>query len=100
MRIVMVGAGVAGCVMARKLSRLAGVEVICLERVARDDHSQSGTGLNGGPNAVKALKLVDPALAAAITQASFPWTTWRISLTDSTELFNLKFKDFAGGRGG
>ena len=46
MRIVIVGAGVAGCVMARKLSRLDGVEVICLERVAPDDHSEAGTGLN------------------------------------------------------
>ena len=99
MRIVIVGAGVAGCVMARKLSQLAGVEVICLERVARDDHSEAGTGLNVGPNAVKALKLTDPELADAITQASFPWATWRISLTDGTELFNLKLKDVAEGPG-
>ena len=61
MRIVIVGAGVAGCVMARKLSRLEGVEVTCLERVQRDDHSEAGTGLNVGPNAVKALTSVDPA---------------------------------------
>jgi salicylate hydroxylase len=99
MRIVIVGAGVAGCVMARKLSRLKGVEVICLERVARDDHSEAGTGLNVGPNAVKALKLADPSLADAITKASFAWTTWRISLTDGTELFNLKLRDVAEGPG-
>ena len=95
MRIVIVGAGVAGSVMARKLSRLDGVEVICLERVAGDDHSEAGTGLNVGPNAVKALKLADPELAAAVTQASFVWTTWRISLTDGTELFNLRLADVA-----
>jgi salicylate hydroxylase len=99
MRIVIVGAGVAGCVMARKLSQLDGVEVICLERVARDDHSEAGTGLNIGPNAVKALKFADPDLADAITRASFPWTSWRISLTDGTELFNLKLKDVADGPG-
>ena len=52
MQIVIVGAGVAGCVMARKLSQLAGVEVICLERVARDDHSEAGTGLTGSCGAV------------------------------------------------
>jgi salicylate hydroxylase len=28
-----------------------------------------------------------------ITQASFAWTTWRISLTDGTALFNLSLKD-------
>ena len=99
MRIVIVGAGVAGCVMARKLSRLDGVEVICLERVAPDDHSEAGTGLNIGPNAVKALRLSDPDLAEAITQASFAWKSWRISLTDGTELFNLKLGDVADGPG-
>src|SRR5271154_3544755 len=99
MRIVIVGAGVAGCVMTRRLARLDGVEVICLERVARDDHSEAGTGLNVGPNAVKALKLADPGLAAAITQASFAWTTWRISLTDGTVLFDLPLADVADGPG-
>src|SRR3569832_1948623 len=99
MRIVIVGAGVAGCVMARKLSRLDGVEVICLERVAPDDHSEAGTGLNIGPNAVKALTLSDPELAEAITDASFAWKNWRSSLTDGTELFNLNLKDVAAHHG-
>lgn len=99
MRIVIVGAGVAGCVMARRLSLLPGAEVICLERVARDDHSEAGTGLNVGPNAVKALKLVDPELVEAITEASFLWTSWRISLTDGTELFDLRLADVAENSG-
>ncbi len=50
MRIVIVGAGIAGCIMARGLAKLPGAEVICLERVTQDDHSESGTGLNIGPN--------------------------------------------------
>lgn len=33
LRIVIVGAGVAGCIVARSLARCAGVEVTCLERV-------------------------------------------------------------------
>ena len=99
MRIVIVGAGVAGCVTARKLSQLDGVEVTCLERVAPNDHSEAGTGLNVGPNAVNALSLADPALADAITRASFSWINWRISLTDGTELFNLKLRDVASGPG-
>ena len=89
MRIVIIGAGVAGSIMARRLSRLEGVEVTCLERVASDDHSEAGTGLNVGPNAVKALRAVDPELTEAITQASFTWKSWRISLTDGTVLFDL-----------
>lgn len=99
MRIVIVGAGVAGCVMARQLSKLPDVEVVCLERVAADDHSESGTGLNVGPNAVKALGAIDPDLAQKITQASFPWTNWRISLTDGRVLFDLPLADVADGPG-
>jgi salicylate hydroxylase len=99
MRIAIVGAGVAGCVMARRLALLNGVEVICLERVVRDDHSEAGTGLNIGPNAVKALTAVDPELAERITQASYPWHNWRISLTDGTVLFDLPLGKVAEGPG-
>jgi salicylate hydroxylase len=99
MRIVIVGAGVAGCVMARRLARLSGVEVTCLERVARDDHSEAGTGLNIGPNAVKALKTIDPDLADSITRNSFVWRNWRISLTDGTVLFDLPLSEVADGPG-
>jgi len=95
MRIVIVGAGVAGSVMARRLSLLPGAEVTCLERVGRDHHSEAGTGLNIGPNAVKALKLTDPELARLVTQSSLPWASWRISLTDGTELLNLKLAEVA-----
>jgi salicylate hydroxylase len=95
MRIVIIGAGVAGCVMARSLSRLDGVEVTCLERVAMDDHSEAGTGLNVGPNAVKALTSVDPELAHDITRASYVWRNWRISLTDGSVLFDLPLADVA-----
>lgn len=99
MRIVIVGAGVAGCVMARQLAKLPDVEVICLERVAADDHSESGTGLNVGPNAVKALAEVDPDLGKKITEASFTWRNWRISLTDGRVLFDLALADVADGPG-
>ena len=99
MRVVIIGAGVAGCVMARRLSLLDGVEVVCLERVTRDDHSEAGTGLNVGPNAVKALTALDPELAEAVTQASFTWTNWRISLTDGTVLFDLPLAEVAEGPG-
>src|SRR5947199_8127321 len=99
MRIVIIGAGVAGCVMARRLALLDGIEVICLERVTQDDHSEAGTGLNVGPNAVKALKAIDPELADCITQASYLWHNWRISLTDGTVLFDLPLADVADGPG-
>src|SRR6202022_1694500 len=99
MRIVIVGAGVAGCVMARRLAQLDGVDVICLERVTQDDHSEAGTGLNVGPNAVKAVKAIDPELADRITEASYLWHNWRISLTDGTVLFDLPLTKVAEGPG-
>jgi salicylate hydroxylase len=99
MRIVIIGAGVAGCVMARRLSLLDSIDVTCLERVSRDDHSEAGTGLNVGPNAVKAVKAIDPELAGMVTAASYLWRNWRISLTDGTVLFDVPLTDVADGPG-
>ena len=99
LRIVIVGAGVAGAVLACGLGGLPGVEITCLERVGRGDHQNAGTGLNIGPNAVKALTAADPALAAAVTEASLPWRSWRTSLTDGHELFHLQLADLADGPG-
>ncbi|WP_051356494.1 FAD-dependent oxidoreductase [Azorhizobium doebereinerae] len=99
MKVGIVGAGVAGCIMARSLARVPGLDVTCLERVAPDDQSEAGTGLNIGPNAVKALTAHDPELAAAITEAAFAWKTWRISLTGGRELFHLPLADVAAHEG-
>lgn len=99
MRIVIVGAGVAGCIMARTLSRLPGVEAICLERVAQGDHAESGTGLNIGPNARLALQSHDPVLTGMISAAGLPWRNWRISLTDGTVLFDLPLSQVADNDG-
>jgi salicylate hydroxylase len=96
---VIVGAGVAGCIMARSLARLPGVEVTCLERVTRDDHSESGTGLNIGPNAVASMQMHDPQLAQAITDAAFPWRDWKISLVDGRLLFDLPLSRVANNDG-
>ncbi len=99
MRIVIVGAGVAGCIVAKSLSRLPGVEVICLERVSADDQSDSGTGLNIGPNSVRALQWRDPDLLARMDAASFKWESWRTSLTDGTVLFHLPLSQVANSPG-
>ena len=94
-RIAIVGAGVAGAVLARSLGTIPDLDVVCLERVGAGDHQNAGTGLNIGPNAVKALIACDPALAADITAASLPWQSWRTSLTDGRELFYLPLADVA-----
>jgi salicylate hydroxylase len=63
--------------------------VVCLERAEHEDQSESGTGLNIGPNGVQALWAHAPSLAASIANASFPWRGWKVSLTDGTLLFDL-----------
>ncbi|RYY96568.1 MAG: FAD-dependent monooxygenase, partial [Comamonadaceae bacterium] len=57
MKIVIIGAGVAGAVLARGLATVPGIELLCLERVQPGDHAEAGTGLNVGPNAIKALRI-------------------------------------------
>lgn len=99
MRIVIVGAGVAGCIAAKRLSKLPGVEVVCLERVSSNDQSDSGTGLNIGPNSVRALQWHDPELLAQMDATSFAWESWRTSLTDGTVLFHLPLSKVADNPG-
>jgi len=99
MKVVVVGAGVAGCIVARALAALPGVEVTCLEQVVADDHSESGTGLNIGPNGLKALQRHSAELADAVLAESFLWHNWRISLTDGTVLFDLPLKNVADNPG-
>lgn len=89
LKVVIVGAGVAGAILARRLAQLPALSVTCLERVEPDDHSEAGTGLNVGPNAIKALSVCDPALAKAVVAESLPWHSWQVALADGTVLFDL-----------
>lgn len=89
MRIVIVGAGVAGSIMARALGMQAGLEVTCLEQGAPADHAASSVGLALGPNAIKALHLRDPLQASAIGEAGLPWDRWRMSLCSGEVLADL-----------
>lgn len=99
MKIVIIGAGVAGAVLARRLAAVPGVDVTCLERVQPDDHAEAGTGLNVGPNAIKALRLADPALSAQVEAASLPWARWTTALADGTPLFDLPLAQVADNPG-
>jgi len=99
MKIVIIGAGVAGAILARRLARLPGVELHCLERVGPGDHAEAGTGLNVGPNAIKALRLADAELAARVEAASLPWRHWQVSLTDGTVLMDLPLAEVADNPG-
>ena len=99
LRIAIIGAGVAGAILARRLARLPQLSVTCLERVGPNDHSEAGTGLNVGPNAIKALTRCDPALAEAVVQQSLQWHRWQVALADGTPLFDLPLAQVADNDG-
>ncbi len=98
-RVVIIGAGVAGAILARRLARLPQVELFCLEKVEPEDHSEAGTGLNVGPNAIKALQQCDAELASRVRAQSLPWASWRTSLSDGTVLFDLPLDTVADNAG-
>ena len=54
-RIAITGAGIAGSLIGAGLRERGDVELICLEKVEAAGHSEAGTGLNIGPNAIKSL---------------------------------------------
>jgi salicylate hydroxylase len=95
MRIVLIGAGVAGGVIARGLRRIAGVQVEIVEQVAPEDHAMAGNGLNVGPNALWALEHTLPEVAAELRAASLPWTRWHAALWDGTPLYEIPLADVA-----
>jgi salicylate hydroxylase len=99
LRVVIIGAGVAGAILARRLARLPQIELFCLEKVEPEDHSEAGTGLNVGPNAIKALQQCDAELAGLVRTQSLPWASWRTSLSDGTLLFDLPLATVADNAG-
>ncbi|HWJ73613.1 MAG TPA: NAD(P)/FAD-dependent oxidoreductase [Kaistia sp.] len=98
-KVVIVGAGIAGSLIAAGLKDRSDVELICLERVGTADHAEAGTGLNIGPNALKALDLHLPESAALIRANSLPWESWKISLTNGRTLMDLKLGSLAENSG-
>lgn len=99
MRIVIAGMGVAGGVIAAGLATLPGVELDCVEQVARNDHALAGNGLNIGPNAVTALKAALPALAQQLDRISLPWQSWRASTIEGELLHALPLAQVASDDG-
>ncbi len=95
MKVAIVGCGVAGSILGRALGRLAGVEVVCFERAAPGEHGEAGTGLNVGPNAIKALELCEPELAREVVAASYPWQGWKCSDVEGRVIFDFPLADCA-----
>ena len=89
LRIAVVGCGVAGSVVLHGLRERDDVELVCFEKVATADQVDAGTGLNIGPNGLKALASLDASLAAQFAARSLPWRRWAVNLADGTPIFDL-----------
>jgi 2-polyprenyl-6-methoxyphenol hydroxylase-like FAD-dependent oxidoreductase len=77
-RIVVAGAGIAGSLVLSGLRERHDCELIGLERVEAHEHGEAGTGLNIGPNAIKALRAFLPREAETIVSNSLPWARWDV----------------------
>lgn len=95
MRIGIVGTGVAGSVLAEMLDGAPGVTLLAFDRMSEDLAAEAGTGLNVGPNAMKALRLHLPARHDAVRRASLPWRRWTIETTAGERLFDLDLLEVA-----
>jgi len=89
MRIVVVGAGVAGGVVARGLRDMQDVELTVVEQVSPSDHAEAGNGLNVGPNALRAAAAIMPDLERDLLAASLPWRRWRANLHTGEPIYEI-----------
>lgn len=96
MRIGVIGTGVAGSLFAAVLAgKSPGVSIRAFDRIARNGREEAGTGLNIGPNAVKALRRGASGTLEQLQAVSLPWRRWLIALTDGTKLVDLDLLDVA-----
>lgn len=99
LKVAIVGCGVAGSILGYSLSRMPGVQVVCYEKASLEDHSEAGTGLNVGPNAIKVLQQAEPELARQVLAASYEWSRWSCSDTAGNLIFDFPLSDCADNAG-
>jgi len=97
MRIGVIGTGVAGSLfVAAALRNRPDAEIVAFDKIAAGARDEAGTGLNIGPNALKALRLYGGVALDDLLAASLPWKRWEIVLTNGTRLIDLDMIQIAG----
>jgi salicylate hydroxylase len=99
LRVAVIGLGVAGGVIASGLAGRDDVDLIAVEKVGLDDHTNAGNGLNIGPNALVALRSALPSMADALAAVSLPWTRWQAALCDGEPLYEVPLDQVADAPG-
>src|SRR3954464_15494897 len=96
MKIGVIGTGVAGSLFVAAVKHhIAAVDLVAFDRIAPGERDEAGTGLNIGPNALKALRLKGGLCLDALKAASLPWRRWQIALTNGSKLVDLDLLDVA-----
>ena len=95
MRIGVVGTGVAGSLFVAAAKNIRGVTLQAFDRIPANNHDEAGTGLNIGPNALKALRLNGGLGIDQLRAASLPWRKWLIALTNGTKIVEINLMDLA-----
>jgi salicylate hydroxylase len=96
MRIGVIGTGVTGSLFAAAVRQAdPKADIQAFDRIAPGERDEAGTGLNIGPNAMKALRLNGGLFVDALRAASLPWRRWTIWLTNGTRLIDLDLLDLA-----
>jgi salicylate hydroxylase len=97
MRIGVIGTGVAGALfVAAALKDNPDAEIIAFDRIVSGARDEAGTGLNIGPNALKALRLHGGIALEDLLAVSLPWKRWEIVLTNGTRLIDLDMTEIGG----
>ncbi|HEX3485569.1 MAG TPA: FAD-dependent monooxygenase [Micropepsaceae bacterium] len=95
MRIGIIGTGVAGSLFVAAAKDVRGVTLHAFDRIPPNNREEAGTGLNIGPNALKAMRLHGGLSLDALRAASLPWRRWIIALTNGTKIIDLDLLDVA-----
>lgn len=99
MKVLVIGAGVAGGVIAGALAKLGTEDVVVVDRVSSDEHLYAGNGLNIGPNCLLALDAFLPEVAQELRTASLPWKSWRGSTIGGELLYEIPLERVARATG-
>lgn len=89
MRIGVIGTGVAGSLFVAAAKNIKGVTLQAFDRIPPNNRDEAGTGLNIGPNAIKALRLHGGLGVDELQSVSLPWRYWLIALTNGTKIVEI-----------
>jgi len=96
-RIGVIGTGVAGSLLtAAVLKDDPKADIVAFDRIASGAREDAGTGLNIGPNALKAMRLHGGLALEDLLAVSLPWKRWEIVLTNGTRLIDLDMTEIGG----